>query len=162
MPVLKVPIINIPPMVQIMAWCRSGDKPLSEPMMVSLLTHICVTRPQWVNALRASKPKQIMIDLQWYHTWASRRFIPLAILLFDEQLVDRRRKEKHQTIYITDPLCTGNPRMSDGFFSQRANNKENIYMSRHHVLSWLWRFPAILLAWCCTAESKQRGSRSFS
>ena len=32
-----------------MAWCRSGDKPLSEPMMVSLLTHICVTRPQWVK-----------------------------------------------------------------------------------------------------------------
>ena len=34
-----------------MPWCRSGDKPLSEPMMVSLMTHICVTRPQWVNAL---------------------------------------------------------------------------------------------------------------
>ena len=32
-----------------MAWRRPGDKPLSEPMMVSLLTHICVTRPQWVN-----------------------------------------------------------------------------------------------------------------
>ena len=32
-----------------MAWRRSGDKPLSEPMTVSLLTHICVTRPQWVN-----------------------------------------------------------------------------------------------------------------
>ena len=32
-----------------MAWRRSGDKPLSESMMVSLLTHICVTRPQWVN-----------------------------------------------------------------------------------------------------------------
>ena len=27
----------------------AGAKPLSEPMMVSLLTHICVTRPQWVN-----------------------------------------------------------------------------------------------------------------
>ena len=33
-----------------MAWRRSGDKPLSEPMMVSLPTHICVTRPQWVNS----------------------------------------------------------------------------------------------------------------
>ena len=32
-----------------MAWRRSGDKPLSEPMMIRLLTHICVTRPQWVN-----------------------------------------------------------------------------------------------------------------
>ena len=28
-----------------------GDKPLSEPMMVSLLTHICVTRPQWVDSV---------------------------------------------------------------------------------------------------------------
>ena len=45
----KGPINNIPTLVQIMAWRRSGDKPLSEPMMVSLTTHICVTRPQWVN-----------------------------------------------------------------------------------------------------------------
>ena len=45
----KGPINNIPALVQIMAWRRPGNKPLSEPMMVSLLTHICVTRPQWVN-----------------------------------------------------------------------------------------------------------------
>ena len=45
----KGPINNIPALVQIMAWRRSDDKPLSEPMMVNLLTHICVTRPQWVN-----------------------------------------------------------------------------------------------------------------
>ena len=36
-----------------MAWRRTGDKPLSEPRMESLLTHICVTRPQWVNTLNA-------------------------------------------------------------------------------------------------------------
>ena len=48
------PINNIPSLVQIMAWRRPGDKPLSEPVLVSLLTHICVTRPQWVktNATR--------------------------------------------------------------------------------------------------------------
>ena len=46
-------INNIPALVQIMAWRRSGDKPLSESMMVSLPTHICVTRPQWVNSLYA-------------------------------------------------------------------------------------------------------------
>ena len=45
----KGQINNIPALVQIMAWCRPGDKPLSEPMMVSLLTHICITQPQWVN-----------------------------------------------------------------------------------------------------------------
>ena len=47
----KGPINNIPALVSIMAWRRPGDKPLSEPMMVSLATHICVTRPQWVKAV---------------------------------------------------------------------------------------------------------------
>ena len=45
----KGPINGIPALVMIMAWRRSVDKPLSEPMMVSLMTHICVTRSQWVN-----------------------------------------------------------------------------------------------------------------
>ena len=33
--VAKGPINNIPALVQIMAWCQPGDKPLSEPMMIS-------------------------------------------------------------------------------------------------------------------------------
>ena len=45
----KGPIDNIPSLVQIMAWRRPGDKPLSEPMMIRLPTHICVTLPQWVK-----------------------------------------------------------------------------------------------------------------
>ena len=43
------PINNVPALVLIMAWRRPGDKPFSEPMMISLLTHICVTWPWWVN-----------------------------------------------------------------------------------------------------------------
>ena len=39
-------INNIPALLQIMAWCRPGDKPLSEPMVVSFPTHICVIRPE--------------------------------------------------------------------------------------------------------------------
>ena len=50
----KGPINKNPALVQIMAWRRSGDKPLSEPMLVSLPTHICVTRPQWVKARDAT------------------------------------------------------------------------------------------------------------
>ena len=53
------PINNNPALVQIMAWRRLGDKPLSEPMMVSLLTHLCVTRPQWVNTWRSCMCKQM-------------------------------------------------------------------------------------------------------
>ena len=44
------PINNIPSLVQIMAWRHPGDKPLSEPIMVSILTDICVTGPQWVKS----------------------------------------------------------------------------------------------------------------
>ena len=46
----KVLMNNIPVLVQIMAWHRPGNKPLSRPMMVRLPTHICATRPQWVNS----------------------------------------------------------------------------------------------------------------
>ena len=53
----KGSINNDPALFQIMAWCRAGDKPLSEPMMVSWLTHICVTRPQWVNTTWAQNGK---------------------------------------------------------------------------------------------------------
>ena len=49
----KGPINNIPALVQIMAWRRSGGKPLSEPMMVSLLT-------QWVNGIHLS---QVLMNL---------------------------------------------------------------------------------------------------
>ena len=36
--VLKSPVDNIPALVQMMAWHRPGNKPLSEPMKVNLLT----------------------------------------------------------------------------------------------------------------------------
>ena len=50
-----------PALVQTMAWRRPGDKPLFEPMMVSLLTLICVTRPQWVYG-----PDIFAIMLTWF------------------------------------------------------------------------------------------------
>ena len=37
-----------------MAWCRTDDKPLSEPIWPRLLMYICVSRPQWVK------------DIVWY------------------------------------------------------------------------------------------------
>ena len=68
----KVPINNISALVQIMAWRRPGDKPLSEPMMVCLLTHICVTRPQWVNALTQCFVIGALAEWSWTsisHEW---------------------------------------------------------------------------------------------
>ena len=51
-------INNIPALVLIMAWHRPGDKLLSEPMLVRSLTHICVTRPQWVKLC-------FCLELEW-------------------------------------------------------------------------------------------------
>ena len=53
--VSKSPINTIPALVQIMAWRRPGNKPISEAMMVNLLRHIFVSRPQWFNALMPEK-----------------------------------------------------------------------------------------------------------
>ena len=55
-------INNIPTLVQVMAWRWPGDKPLYEPMMVRLPTHICVTRPQWVNK---KKSNVMVIGSKW-------------------------------------------------------------------------------------------------
>ena len=59
----KGPINNISAWVQIMACRRPGDKPLSELMMASLLTHICVTRPQWVKKRNSSS--QFVLRTSW-------------------------------------------------------------------------------------------------
>ena len=34
------PISNQQALVQIMAWCRTGDRPLSEPMMAQMYTYV--------------------------------------------------------------------------------------------------------------------------
>ena len=44
-----------------MAWCGLDDKPLSEPMMVSLLMHTCITRLQWVNVQKCCEITQDLV-----------------------------------------------------------------------------------------------------
>ena len=79
--VSKCSINNIPALVQIMAWRRPGDKPFSEPVMVNLLTHISVTRPQWVKQAFKQKNRvagggsyaaTLMIITKWQWRWLSR------------------------------------------------------------------------------------------
>ena len=71
----KSPINNIAALVQLMAWHQPGNKPLSEPMMVRLATHICVTQPQRVNQW-VPKHKMRSRDLT---TWQSPRIIYLTM-----------------------------------------------------------------------------------
>ena len=68
----KGPINKTPALFKIMAWRRPGDKPLSDAMLVSLLTHKCVTRPQWVKEFTTIYPSvgsrngsKIQIWIQW-------------------------------------------------------------------------------------------------
>ena len=69
-----VRINNIPAVVQIMAWRRPGDKPLSEPMTVSLLTHKCVTRPQLLTHWTCVHPSltRFIITTKQCYSWTSR------------------------------------------------------------------------------------------
>ena len=62
--VQKIQINNIPSLVKTMAWRRPGDKPLSEPMMINLLMHICVTLPQWVNFSSCTQ-QEVLNSLVW-------------------------------------------------------------------------------------------------
>ena len=103
----KGPMNNIPSLVQIMAWRRPGDKPLSEPMMVSSLTHICVTRPQWVNDYLTtdviwrprSSPLLAQLSVRYVlpHGHGVYRITdrPSAI---EETLMDRGKDDHYQTI----------------------------------------------------------------
>ena len=76
------PINIIPALVQIMAWRRPGDKPLSEPMVVSLTTHMCVTRPQWVKLksrkvpfVRSNRPIVLQLCTENYNEFGQTSYI---------------------------------------------------------------------------------------
>ena len=77
---LRVQLTISQHLVQIMAWRRPGDKPLSGPMMVKLPTHICVTRPQWVNALNFPILASALA-CEWIPTY----FLPFKVWRFVSQ-----------------------------------------------------------------------------
>ena len=88
--VAKSSINNIPALVQLMAWCRPGDESLSETMMVSLLTHICVTRSQWAKFIYSLHNSFISLihKLRFHKSWRNFGWINWLNLLskFHSQL----------------------------------------------------------------------------
>ena len=64
--VLKDPIDDIPALVQIMAWHRPGDMPLSVPMMGRLMTHIGITRG--LNELTSRA--HMLLTVKYYENWS--------------------------------------------------------------------------------------------
>ena len=63
-----------------MAWRRPGDKPLSEPMMVRLPTHICVTWPQWVNSFIHGNNEC------YINKWFQNTLVSLALKAFPQDM----------------------------------------------------------------------------
>ena len=125
------PINNIPALVQIMAWRRPGDKPLSEPLVDSLTTHVCVTQPQWVKKLKwinrmdHSGLNHNKADcVQHYHdvTWTSCSLKPPVIRLFVQHIIPSHIKETSKSALLA--LCEGNSPMTGEFPAQRASNAE--------------------------------------
>ena len=78
----KIRIITIQALVLILAWCRPDAKPLSEPIAVWLSTHICVTRPQWVNT--------ILRGFYWESYVKSFRVIAIPHCIFSRGSYQRR------------------------------------------------------------------------
>ena len=53
----KGPIVNKSTLVQVMAWCKTGHKPLTELMMTKFKMPHSVRKPQWVNSLAPGRPR---------------------------------------------------------------------------------------------------------
>ena len=122
-----------------MTWHRPGDKPLSEPMMASLLMHICVTRPQWVNRACCSLP--------WHHN----EYDGISNHQPNDWLLNRlfrHRSKKTSKLRVTG-LCAGNSPVTSEIPIQGASNMEKGSIWWHHhvqrllgLLSW---YPIILV-----------------
>ena len=158
----KDPINNIPALVQIMAWRRPGDKPLSEPMIVSLPTHICVTRPQWVkhypkqwrpSSVTPIRHKPPIIQ---YHMLFSQDRVRSPRLSVCTQLVSlhwrhmselasqitslaivystvkSRRRSKKTSKLHVTDLCAANSPVTGEYPAQRASNAENVSIWWRH------------------------------
>ena len=143
-------LINyIPALFQIMAWRRPGDKPLSETMMVWLLTHMCVTRPQWVNVFQENAhensvckmtnwcwPEHVNVILGLNSTvtspWMRWRLKSPALRVLTQPFIQAQIKENIKAPCHW-PLCwkfTGDRWIP----AQMAGNAENVSIWwRHHV-----------------------------
>ena len=104
-----------------MTWRRPGDKPLSEPMMVSLLTHICITRPQWIKPVM--NPYWVRINIYELHLLfkhpdrSHRHYHPHVFkwktrLLPDKRLYFPGSKSNRRT-WILENSCTKQLKIND-------------------------------------------------
>ena len=96
--VSKGPIYKKPTLVQIMAWCWVGNKPLSDQWWPDLLMHKCITRPKWVN--RKCSVADCYLNVVYPQSWGN-----------SVKPVETKTCSRSVTHFIT---CLGN------IFDQRA------------------------------------------
>ena len=131
----KFRINNIPALVQIMAWRRLGDKPLSEPMMVGLLTHICVTRPQWDKDVwlsswgifQASRQSQ---DTSLENLW------PIVMGIYRSSVNSRHKTTVMQSFDILFVVSLNkrlNKMSSCQWFSRHENHMTSLMCIKHMI-----------------------------
>ena len=89
--VLKDPIYNMPALVHIVTWHRSGDKPLSESAVGDStntktcfnipLLWVALFKPQWVNTLRPEKNvfSWKMKESVWVSIIVAMKFVPKGL-----------------------------------------------------------------------------------
>ena len=82
--VFKGPVDNKSTLIQVMAWCQMGNKPLPEPVLRWLMQY-CVTWPLWIKLFSCFSPllltmtmslehlgkygESINYDSRWYHSF---------------------------------------------------------------------------------------------
>ena len=125
---------NIPALVEIMDWCRPGDKLLSQPMLVRLLTHICITRPQWVNKTHAAS--NLLFPGWWVHVrlWCLQcistgdtTVLHWVIAMYSRFHVTRF---KHHDTYLQQHVVTG------VILGLRPANEKRRYKVTPSLIAW--------------------------
>ena len=110
-----------------MAWRRPGDKPFSEPMMVNLLTHICLTRTQCCQSYLVFKKFYTLYkkqtDQKLNKTCQSAAIADATILVPCHEVKSLQLVSwwhHHMETFSTSlALCEGNLPVTGGFPSQR-------------------------------------------
>ena len=135
--ITKGPINNIPAFVQIMAWRRPGNKPLSEPMMFILLTHICATQPNdkmTIEQIKCIPQAGTLYKWSTLKMWSFNNVImdlSVSGLLCHSTVCSAACSGWHQRKYQSSAslaICVGNPPVTNGFPSQRPTTAESFSM----------------------------------
>ena len=143
-----------------MAWCQPGNKPQSEPMMVSSLMHICITRLQWVKdglpicEFRLSGNKLVLI------LWAEICTYESIPILFNVYIITQKltrfffqASRDLQYLFYFFLNCSINilhdvKLLSFNWVSSFLNNLWFLFLSNFGVLSVIYKC-AYYLEWLC-------------